>query len=199
MLPGAAWRMKFSDRIFCLERSYYGELQERSGMVIRVSAPQTTTGEIFNKTITYIDNGGNINYISMADISDHETGHEVFLAEVSEFQAKEFNIYPAGLRLPVIAMYYSSESSRSPELMVLGPDETRIRTHVWPTNRLCCGDEPNNIVLQRAIRLLPGYSSGHCGSDVGKQRGALWRMAGTAVRNLRDGKLKKMDSRLGIV
>jgi hypothetical protein len=189
--------MKFSDRIFCLERSYYGELQERSGMVIRVSAPQTTTGEIFNKTITYIDNGGNINYISMADISDHEAGHEAFWAEVSEFHAKTFNIYPAGFRLPVIAICYGRYVS--PRLMVLGPDETRIKTHTWPTNMLCCGEETNNIVLQRAIRLLPGYSSGHRGGDIGKQRDALWRMAGTAVRNLRDGKLKKMDSRLGIV
>ena len=123
--------MKFGDRIFYLDRSYYGELQERSGMVIRVPNPQATTGDIFNKTITYIDNAGRIKQISMADISDYEDGHEAFWAEVSEFHAKSYKIYPAGLRLPVIAIYYSCERSRPPELMVLGPDETRVRTHIW--------------------------------------------------------------------
>lgn len=191
--------MKFSDRIFYLERSYYGELQERSGMVIRVSTPQATMGDIFNKTITYIDNVGRINQISMANISDHETGHEAFWAEVSEFYAKSFDIYPAGLRLPVIAMYYSSERSRSPELMVLGPDETRIRTHIWSTNMLCCGEENRAVVVQRVIRTLSGYGPRHRGSDIGKQRDALWRMAGTAVHKFRDGKLKKIDSRLGVM
>jgi len=191
--------MKFSDRIFYLERSYYGELQERSGMVIRVPILQTTTGDIFNKTITYIDNAGRINQISMADISDHEGGHEAFWAEVSEFHAKTYQIYPAGLRLPVIAIHYSSERSLPPALMVLGPDETRIRTHIWSTNMLCCGEEDRTTVVQRVIRTLSGYGSRHRGGDIGKQRDALWRMAGTAVHKLRDGKLKKMDSRLGVM
>ena len=193
--------MQFGDRIFFLERSYYGALQESSGMVIRLQAPQTATGDGFNKIITYIDNRASINQISMADISDCETGHEVFWAEVSEFHAKTFNIYPSGLRLPVIAMYYSSVHSQSPELMVLGPDETRIRTHIWPTNMLCCGKENRDVVMQRVIRTLSGYGSGsrHRGSDIGKQRDALWSMAGNAVHKFRDGRLKKMDSRLGVV
>jgi hypothetical protein len=187
--------MKFGDRIFFLQRSYCGVLQESSGMVIRVQ------GEGFNKIITYIDNCARINQISMTDISDHEAGHEEFWAEVSEFQAKTFNVYPAGLRLPVIAIYYSSNREQSPGLMVLSPDETQIRTHTWHTNMLCCGDESRNAVVQRAMRLLPGNSSGsgRRGADVGKQRDALWRMTRTAVHKFRDGKLKKMDSRLGVV
>lgn len=162
-------------------------------MVIRVH------GEGFNKIITYIDNCTRINQIGMADISDHEAGHEEFWAEVSESHAKSFHVYPAGLRLPVIAMHYGSYGS--PLLMVLGPDETRIETHTWSTNMLCCGDESRNAVVQRAMRLLPGDSSGsgRRGADVGKQRDALWRMARTAVHKFRDGEMKKLDSRLGVV
>lgn len=193
--------MKFGDRIFYLERSYYGVLQESSGMVIRLQAPQTATGEGFDKIITYIDNRASINQIRMTDISDHEGGHEEFWAEVSEFHAKTFNAYPAGIRLPVIAMYYSSVRSQSPELMVLSPDETQIRTHTWHTGMLCCGEENRDAVIQRAMRLLPGCSSGsnRRGGDIGKQRDTVWRMAKTAVHKFRDGKLGKMDSRLGIV
>ncbi|MBU2759704.1 hypothetical protein [Acidithiobacillus sulfurivorans] len=187
--------MKLGDRIFYLERSYYGELQESSGMVIRVQ------GNGFNKTVTFVDNAAQIKTIKMIDISDHESGHEVFFAEVSEFYAENFKTYPAGLRLQVIALVYSkNRRSSDADLLVLSPNET-IKTHILSSHLLCCDGEDHSMVFNRAMRVLPGYESGmnRRGSHVGKERDAVWRMAKRTALQFRDGKLKKMDPRLGLL
>lgn len=187
--------MKFGDRIFYLERSYYGELQETSGMVIRVQ------GNDFNKTVTFVDNAAQINTIKMMDISDHESGHEAFFAEVSTFHAENFKVYPAGLRLPVIALAYGkNRRSNDADLLVLSPNET-IKTHIWSSHLLCCEGEDRSTVFHRAMRTLPGSESGmnRRGSHIGKERDAVWHMAKKSVLKFRQGGLKKMDQRLGIV
>ncbi|OCX74013.1 hypothetical protein A6M23_07140 [Acidithiobacillus thiooxidans] len=187
--------MKLGDRIFYLERFYYGELQESSGMVIRVQ------GSDFNKTVTFIDNAARIDTIRMMDISDYESGHEAFFAEVSQFHAENFKIYPAGLRLPVIALAYSkNRRANDADLLVLSPDET-IKTHIWSSHLLCCDGEDHSTVFHRAMRELPGSESGmnRRGAYVGKERDALWRKAKKTVMQFRDGTLKKMDPRLGLL
>lgn len=187
--------MKLGDRIFYFERSYYGELQETSGMVIRVQ------GTDFNKMVTFVDNAAQIHTISMLDISDCESEHEVFFAEVSEFHAENFKVYPAGLRLPVIALVYrKNRRSSDADLLVLSPNET-IKTHIWSSHLLCCDGEDHSTVFHRALRVLPGSESGMSrrGSHVGKERDAVWRKAKKTVLQFRDGTLKKMDPRLGLL
>lgn len=193
-------KMQFGDRIFYLRRGYYGELEECVGMVIRAR------GEGFDKTITYLDSRANLHEIKMMDVSDCETGNEVFHIEISERWAQQFPTYQyaAGLRLPVVAIDYSrSRYQHYPDLMVSKPDESKVEMLTVPFHLLCCGEEREQEVLRRAMLVLPGndsvFKSGYRCAHQGKRRDALWRMADKAVHKLRDGKLKKLDERLGVL
>lgn len=186
--------MNIGDRIFFLKRGSYHELYEGVGMVIRVR------GDGFDKVVTCLDYAATIYEIPMVDIVDLETGNEVFQVEISEFWSKKFSSYqyPAGLRLPVVAISYSRHRNLA-ELMVLQPDENKVGMICLPDNLLYCGEESRKEVLRRAMLLLPGYGSGSRGADQGKRRNTLWRTARTAVKKALDGNLKRLDERLGVI